>query len=317
MVACLIVGLAYYYLYLDPPPEPSDTTLLNGMRVRQWHKLETDILYKEIFEDHTYGELKSEDGKVAMPLRFEPGMLIVDVGGNIGFFSLYAWDRCKGDATIHTFEPMPAIYGVLEENCRRANAGDLGPGGAEPPAGLHCHRVACSSSEGEVEFEFHPYMSIWSTLDPSFDKWRLESMLEDAPLIVDENLPLLAPLLKPILVFALRAWANALGRSTKVMARTARLSDELERAGVGASSGRRIGVLKVDVEGAELDVLRGLDDEDWDRVDQVAMEVESEENRTKACSILESHGLRPAFAPAFKLKGKDTSRVWNIFAVRD
>lgn len=40
---------------------------------------------------------------------------IVDVGANIGFFSLAARARYKG-ATIHAYEPNPRVYGILQAN---------------------------------------------------------------------------------------------------------------------------------------------------------------------------------------------------------
>src|SRR5262249_30063937 len=41
----------------------------------------------------------------------------------------------------------------------------------------------------------------------------------------------------------------------------------------------RIGLLKIDVEKAELDVLEGIEDADWERIDQLVVEVHDIDNR--------------------------------------
>jgi len=290
-------------------PLRADISLPNGLNIRQYHKMETDWLFKEIFVDGTYGDLKTDDGKV-VELKFEPGMNVVDVGGNIGMFALYAWQRCGGKATIHTFEPMPAIYDVLEENCKRANEGSISDGAEAGEAKLVPHKVACSTEAGSIEFQFHPYMSLWSTLDAEFDGARHASMHDEVADLGPSLAPGALAFLRPLAVFLGRRMLSSLQRTTTVKARTARLSDELK----GLKG--RIGLLKIDVEGAELAVMRGLDDADWARVDQVAMEVESEKNRDEACAILSRHGLSPLFAPAIKIEGREDTRVWNVVAVR-
>lgn len=85
------------------------------MQVKQWQDAETDHLYKEIFGDH---EAYSLGG-----IRFAPGQTIIDAGANIGMFSLFAAQRCSGDAQIYCFEPMPTTYGVLIENAAAATSG--------------------------------------------------------------------------------------------------------------------------------------------------------------------------------------------------
>ncbi|CAE7869353.1 fkbM, partial [Symbiodinium sp. KB8] len=296
-------------------PFLADMLLKNGLKVRSYHKMETDWLVKEIFEDHTYGSIESEDGE-KIELEFKPGMTVVDVGGNIGMFALYAWDRCGRNARVHSFEPMPAIFDVLSENCKRVNEGSIAAGVEAGVSELVAHRVACSTEKGSIEFQFHPYMSLWSTLDADFDADRHEKMEKELALLGPQIAPGWLAVLRPLALFLGRQWLHGMQRTQTVTAPTARLSDELEAAGVGASSGGRIGLLKVDVEGAELQVLAGLSDADWKRVDQVAMEVESEKHRDTAVAILKKHGLKPVFAPAHKIKGADKSRVWNLMAVR-
>jgi hypothetical protein len=51
-------------------------------------------------------------------------------------------------------------------------------------------------------------------------------------------------------------------------------------------------VLKVDVEGAELMVLKGIKDAHWPMIQQVVLEVESFEMRDKITALLKSKGIK-------------------------
>ena len=54
----------------------------------------------------------------------------------------------------------------------------------------------------------------------------------------------------------------------------------------------RIDLLKIDVEGAELDVLRGIEEEDWPKIKQIAMEIHYSENlRDETKKLLHSRGF--------------------------
>ena len=50
-------------------------------------------------------------------------------------------------------------------------------------------------------------------------------------------------------------------------------------------------LLKVDVEGAELEVLHGIAPQDWQRIDQVAMEVENSVLEGEVTALLRQHGF--------------------------
>jgi FkbM family methyltransferase len=299
----------------DSQPPLADMELPNGMKIRHYNKIETDWLFREIFEDATYGKLEADDG-ATVDLKFHPGMTVVDVGGNIGMFALYALHRCGGEAEVHSFEPMPAIFDVLEENCKRANANALGALTVSKKTKLVPHKVACGTEAGTLHFEFHPRMSLWSTNDAAFDADRRAKMGEEIAIMVDQMVPSYLCCFRPLASFLAHQLLELFQQVDKVEARVVRLSDELEASGVGKSSKSRIGLLKVDVEGAELQVLSGIDAADWARVDQVAMELEGVPQRDEAARILRSHGLTPHWAPAIKMKGAKEHRVWNLLAVR-
>jgi hypothetical protein len=78
-----------------------------------------------------------------------------------------------------------------------------------------------------------------------------------------------------------------LNRTEAVECRFRRLSDAV----FADSSVNRVALLKIDVEGAELDVLRGVEPAHWARIDQVAMEVENEELTQQVTTLLEGAGF--------------------------
>merc|ERR1712146_394922 len=81
--------------------------------------------------------------------------------------------------------------------------------------------------------------------------------------------------------------------------------------------GERIDLLKIDVEGSELDVLRGIDDEHWGMVQQVVLEVETFALVRTITEILESRGFEVHSQPTERMENKAvTSEVSHVFASR-
>jgi len=70
----------------------------------------------------------------------EPGCTVVDLGANIGWFAVQA---VLAGATVHAFEPVPAIADVCERNLRRAEAVSAGRG--------IMHRAAAGAETGTAE----------------------------------------------------------------------------------------------------------------------------------------------------------------------
>ena len=65
----------------------------------------------------------------------------------------------------------------------------------------------------------------------------------------------------------------------------ARLSDVIAEEGI-----ERIDLLKINVEKSELDVLLGLDADDWPKIRQLVIEVDRRRNLEPITSLLEMHG---------------------------
>jgi len=180
VVLALLAAYVVSELSKPPPSGGTQFTLPNGMRIQHWQRSETEFLYNEIFgAESAYG-----DRDAANSIRFEPGATIVDAGANIGMFTLFAAQQCRGDARIFSFEPIPTTYSVLRANAEAANRGDY----AAQFKPAHGARLAItplnlglSDAPADVVFEHHPHFSVWSTQDASFARTRLQRIKDDMP----------------------------------------------------------------------------------------------------------------------------------------
>ena len=84
-----------------------------------------------------YREFEPATARV-IRLHTQPGSVFVDVGANVGYYSVLAGRIAKA---VHAFEPSPSNLPYLEENLRRHGMKNV-----------TIHRVALSDKNGEVLF---------------------------------------------------------------------------------------------------------------------------------------------------------------------
>ena len=129
-----------------PPPasdadacvfERDDVALLpNGARMRYVSRPDVQFLYDEIFVDECYAK---------HGLAIREGATVIDVGGNIGMFALYAATKAGAAGRVYALEPIPRTFAALRENVARAAEAGFGvpasaPAAPSPPGPA---RVAC------------------------------------------------------------------------------------------------------------------------------------------------------------------------------
>jgi FkbM family methyltransferase len=264
--------------------------LPDGRRVAHRNHNETDYLYQELFAKRSY---------LRHGVALREGAVVFDVGANIGLFTLLALDECP-TARVYAFEP-------LEEVCQALRANARAHGGGRVKVFAH----GLSERERVEEFSYYPrytMMSGQSTYaDPASEVGVIERYLKNE------------------LAQGRGEAAELLAHSEQLLegrfeerrerCQLRRLADVMREEGV-----EWIDLLKVDVQRAELDVLRGLEAEDWSKVGQVVMEVhdkrgEASEGRVReARELLEARGFRVAAEQDELLRGTDR---WNLYAVRE
>ncbi|HKN82571.1 MAG TPA: amino acid adenylation domain-containing protein [Pyrinomonadaceae bacterium] len=226
--------------------------LPNGLQVAQLTRNETDALYKEIFEDQSY---------VRHGITLSDESCVLDVGANIGMFSLFVHQRWPG-AQVYAFEPIPATYEILETNINlhRAN--------------VKPYNCGLSAQKGRATFAFYPQMSAMSGMyaDAAEDERVTRRYLANQ----DERLIEFADEL-----MAGRFSSEYFECPLKTISEVIR-ENQIER----------VDLLKIDVEKSELDVLHGITAEDWPRIKQVVVEVHDQDGRLREVSeLLERHGF--------------------------
>lgn len=183
--AVLVVAvIVFVYLELSKPPPNGGTpyVLPNKMKIQHWQKSETDFLFTEIWgKESAYSR-----GGIAFP----EGATIIDAGANIGMFTLFAASRCKGDANIISFEPIPTTHSVLSSNAELAQNGQFDDVFGTKPGkrvNIEVRNSGLSDTPADVVFEHHPHFSVWSTQDAKFADQRLQRITDDIPRSLDTN----------------------------------------------------------------------------------------------------------------------------------
>ncbi|MFL5386940.1 MAG: amino acid adenylation domain-containing protein, partial [Longimicrobiaceae bacterium] len=259
-------------------PRPETRELPDGSELFHLNASETDFLYREIFEDRSY---------LRHGVELEDGDCVFDVGANIGLFSLFA-GRLRQGVRLYAFEPIPPVFEILRENL---SLYDLDARGFD---------VGVGSREEEVAFDFYPHASVLSGQHGSVEEEHavVRSFLRNqqpddeggAGALLDE-------LLRERL------------ESERYVRPVTTLSRVIDDCGV-----ERIDLLKVDVEKGELEVLRGIREEHWDRIGQVVLEVDDDGERLgRVLALLEARGFGAAVEQDELLRG---TGLYNVYAVR-
>ena len=197
-----------------------------------------------------------------------PGMTVFDVGANIGLFSLEVLHRCAGDAEVFAFEPAPASFGHLERNLHELF----------PSAHVRLRRTALGDRVGDAILYVRPRTTVTTSLypEPFVDPDLVDGFLRDPP---PEYRGRYSSGFRRLPRAPVKTALDVLGRwlDAKVVPMPCPITTLA--AVLDAQAITVVDFLKIDVEGAELDVLRGVGDTNWPKIRRLAIEVHDIDGR--------------------------------------
>jgi FkbM family methyltransferase len=233
-------------------------------------------LFSEV--DFIYNEIFEERTYLKHGIVLSDDSLVVDAGANVGLFTVFVKQEFPG-ARVLAVEPIPPIHQAL-----RGNLESRGITGVET-----LHTALGRQAESGVHFTFYPSLPGNSTRYPEQKKvgqeLTVQAIGQDA--------------------------VDRIMQGVDVEVEVDRLSAVLREWAPDAP----VDLLKIDVEGAELEVLEGLDAEDWPRVKQVIIEVQDLDGRLdKVVATLDEQGFHVIVEAAANLP--EQFRYFMVYATR-
>ncbi|CAB4883303.1 unannotated protein [freshwater metagenome] len=192
-------------------------------------------------------------------IHIGPGDTVIDGGGNFGIAAVYFASVC-GAARVLTFEPVPPTFAALERNIA-------------PHAACTGFHEGLWSHACEREMTHYPQAAAMSSLfaDPERDRAYIESTMLAMGLAADEAADR----------------ARGFFAETQTFRCSFRsVSDVLRDEGI-----ERVDLLKIDVEGAEREVLAGIHEDDWPRIRQIVLEAHDDAHLPELEGALRAHGM--------------------------
>jgi FkbM family methyltransferase len=261
----------------------SEYRLPNGEVVHHRHKYETDFLYREIFVHRIYAK-----NGITLP----PNACVVDVGGNIGMFSLFVKLECP-TARVYLFEPARELFALAQRNLARF--GDT----------VRLFPVGVGDSDKSIEFTYYPEYSILSGFyaEPEKDRELLEAgarnQLEAA---VKNRVPVTQKMVDALV-------GKKLDGAERYTVPVTSLSSFFAREGIGT-----VDLLKIDAERCEIEIFAGLAPADYGRIRQIVAEAHDRATAAELEGLLSSHG----FAVTVEQESQfDDSEIMNLYARRE
>ena len=190
--------------------------------------------------------------------KLTDGDCVFDVGANIGLFSLFIRQKYP-NATIFAFEPGPPTFEILRINT------------ALHKLDVKAFNYGISDQQKSASFTFFPRMSgisgfFWEV--PVV--WNHQKVIWSVPTYEAGSV-----------------WTEVLQEKENYACQLRPLSSVIREQGIVS-----IDLLKVDVELGELDVLRGIQEEDWPKVKQIVIEVHNRYLLEQIIHLLQQNGYR-------------------------
>ena len=236
------------------------------------NKPEARATLHEIWDDKLY----FQEG-----VSISPDDIVFDVGANIGVFTLFA---AKQGAQVYAYEPVPPTFEVLQHNIHLHRLDSV----------AHTRNIGISDWVEEKLMFHYPACSVCDSWTAQGDLFELmaenwENSLSLLKVADPDQYKVISSLgSKTLQQGAVREIMEALSASpVQIKCEFDTLSRVIARENI-----QSIGLLKLDAELADWEVLHGLKGEDWLRIRQVAMEVHVESDVAPISNFLSERGFR-------------------------
>lgn len=258
-------------------------TLPNGLEVAHLNRHETEYVFKEIFEDQCY---------LRHGIYLAADATVIDIGANIGLFSLFVRSRCP-QASVYAYEPSPIAFRALRANCEA-----YGPH-------LNPFNVGVSEKRGSATLTFYDKSSVFSSFHPSVDEDRQAIQAVVANMVRGE----LKDPGESADAYVAELMTDRLAQQT-FQCPLLSVSDIIRDNHL-----QRVSLLKVDAEKCELEILRGIEEPHWALIEQVVIEVHDRSRQavTEVQDTLVQRGFQCAVEEENLLTG---SGLFNVYATR-
>ena len=224
--------------------------------------------------------------------------VIIDVGANIGVFGVRLSKKFK-NIHIHAFEPIPEIHTVLKKNAALSFNKNF-----------KSYQMGISNTNKKINFTYYPNSPALSTSNPQIweqDKKSFISAVEGSISNAPKSFwwaKLIPKFFAPLIAKYLQA--NKRHMESKVIT----LSSFIENKKI-----TNINLLKIDCEGEEVNVLRGIKNKHWTLIDAVIMEANDIKNNIEiSTKILSENGFKNIKME--KEKGFEKTKLINIYATK-
>ncbi len=230
-----------------------------GLRVAHVNRNETEYIFREIFELQAYGR---------HGVRVGAGGVVLDVGANIGMFSVFMNLTVAG-VRVYAFEPNPVVYEALRRNLKA-----YGEEGRSE--GMKC---GMGRESGEAELTFYEGFSLLSGFhaEEAVEREVVKNYVKNQQRGSGRSEAELEREAEELVAGRFEA--------KRMKARIWTVGEFMKERGIG-----EVELLKVNVEKSEREVLEGVGKENWGKIRQVVVEVDVKGHVEPIVELLKGQG---------------------------
>lgn len=261
--------------------------ILKAPVINSFIKLPNELIVANINPSETvslYQEIFIDQPYLKNGLHVNNESVVFDVGANIGLFSIYL-GLTYPNVSIYAFEPFENICDCIEKNKSIYSLN------------LTVKRIGLSDKPGIRKFSY--YKNVTSMSSYNHDEKEHASLVRSA--INHNSTEAINTIVKEKL------------NHEYIDCHVETISQQIDR-----DSLTKIDLLKIDTEGAELDILMGVNDKHWQLIEQIVVEVNNTNNKLEhILKLLVSKGYHTDYEKLIKYAGVDLYMVYATRSLQD